>query len=322
MEEGRHGSSQPLTLCGAFDGRPNPSRLLFESPLVQAGEFRCAVSHPRFSDTGPTPGYCFVFPRTAVWIKHEGREEFVADRNVVPLYNMGHPYRRRRIYPDGDQTDWFRVSPSLLREALRPHDPAAAEDQSRLFRFDFAQASAKTFLRQWRVFAHIRSTESPETLFIEESAIRMLDDLLAGCYGTSQRAPGAAAHRELAEEAKACLNLSFASQQGLTDLAGSVGTSVFHLCRVFRHHTGSTIHRYRNELRIRRSLELLADGRDDILGIAVALGYSGHSHFTAAFRRSFGATPSAIRADLPRFRSHLRGRHATAALSSRGRSAF
>ena len=30
--------------------------------------------------------------------------------------------------------------------------------------------------------------------------------------------------------------------------------------------------------------------------IALALGFQGHSHFTARFRRAFGETPSAVRA--------------------------
>ena len=70
---------------------------------------------------------------------------------------------------------------------------------------------------------------------------------------------------------------------------------MFHLCRIFKRHTGQTIHGYRNQLRLRKSLDLLGD-TDDILRLALALGYSGHSHFTAAFHRLFGMTPSAFRA--------------------------
>jgi AraC family transcriptional regulator len=64
---------------------------------------------------------------------------------------------------------------------------------------------------------------------------------------------------------------------------------------VFRAHTGGTIQRYRSQLRLRRSLSLLAEDGRDVLDVAVALGYSSHSHFTRAFHAAFGVTPSAWR---------------------------
>ena len=273
-----------------------PSRILFQSPLVQVGEFRCPTSHPRFGDTGPTKRYCFVFPRTAVWIQHEGRQAFVADSNVVPLYNAGYPYRRRPISRDGDRTDWFGVDPAVLREMLKAHDSIAADADSRLFRFDYARVTQQAFLRQRDVFTHVRSLPSADSLYIEESVIGVLEEMLSSLYGHRSVVSMTAKHRDLAEAAKASINLGVADQGGLCALARSVGASVFHLCRVFREYSGSTLHRYRNDLRLRRALELLDDAGDDILDIAILLGYSGHSHFTGAFHRAFGLTPSQYRA--------------------------
>jgi AraC-like DNA-binding protein len=101
--------------------------------------------------------------------------------------------------------------------------------------------------------------------------------------------------REISENTRAHLNRTFTGNQTLDDLATAVGTSVFHLCRVFRRHTGTSIHRYRTDLRLRRAIELLRGGDGDILAVAVAVGYSGHSHFTRAFHRAFGTTPSRLR---------------------------
>ena len=71
--------------------------------------------------------------------------------------------------------------------------------------------------------------------------------------------------------------------------------SVFHLCRSFRRATGLTLHDYRDEVRLRLALERLEGGERDLSRLALDLGYSSHSHFTAAFRRSFGAPPSSMR---------------------------
>jgi AraC-like DNA-binding protein len=74
-----------------------------------------------------------------------------------------------------------------------------------------------------------------------------------------------------------------------------VGVSVFHLCRVFRSVTGGTIHQHREQLRLRAALPAVMESDDDLLSIGLRLGFSSHSHFTAAFRRRFTITPSALR---------------------------
>jgi AraC family transcriptional regulator len=270
-----------------------PSQVLFESPLVQVGQFRCPTSHPRFADSGPTKAYCFVFPRTAVWIEHEGSRPFVADSTVVPLYNQGRPYRRRQISTDGDRTDWFSVAPAVLREMLAQRDARAADAAHRLFTFDFARASADTFLAQRRIFRHARSTDGPDRLYVEEAVISVLDTVLGSIYGRPAALHTGRRHHDLAEDVRAQLARTFARRDSLATVARVVGSSVFHLCRVFRSHTGWTLHGYRNQLRLRRSLDMLGDL--DVLTTAIELGYSSHSHFTSAFHRTFGVTPSAFK---------------------------
>jgi AraC-like DNA-binding protein len=81
----------------------------------------------------------------------------------------------------------------------------------------------------------------------------------------------------------------------LTRIAAALGVSVFHLCRSFRRATGLTLHGYRDEVRLRMALERLEQGEGDLTRLGLELGYSSHSHFTAAFRRSFGRPPSAAR---------------------------
>jgi AraC family transcriptional regulator len=273
-----------------------PSRVLFETPLVQVGQFRCPTGHPMFADSGPTRVHCFVFPRTAVWIQHEGGAPFVADPTTVPLYNPGRPYRRRAISADGDRTDWFGISADALREAVAAHDPRAADAGDRLFRRDVAHAGAATFLAQRRVFQHVRAEPSPDALPVEEAVLAILDDVLASTADDSSSAPPLpqSRRRALTEDVRAQLNRSFTRRDDLTVIARSVGASVFHVCRTFKHQTGRTMHAYRSELRLRQSLEWLRDG-GDVLQVALALGYSSHSHFTAAFHRTFRVTPSQFR---------------------------
>jgi AraC-like DNA-binding protein len=64
---------------------------------------------------------------------------------------------------------------------------------------------------------------------------------------------------------------------------------------LFRDETGVTIHRYLNRLRLREALGPIADGSVDLGDLAFTLGFSSHSHFTAAFRKEFGLSPRRVK---------------------------
>jgi AraC-like DNA-binding protein len=81
----------------------------------------------------------------------------------------------------------------------------------------------------------------------------------------------------------------------LAELAAPLGVSPFHLARLFRRVTGSSIHQYRLELRLREAHGRLLDGERDLTALALDLGFADHAHFANAFRRRYGAPPSRVR---------------------------
>jgi len=90
-----------------------PERLLYASPLVRVGTFRCPLDAPGFRTAGAIEGYTVYFPRSAVWIEHAGAATFVADSGIVTVYNCGQPYVRHGLAPDGDRGEWFSVNQEL-----------------------------------------------------------------------------------------------------------------------------------------------------------------------------------------------------------------
>jgi AraC-like DNA-binding protein len=52
--------------------------------------------------------------------------------------------------------------------------------------------------------------------------------------------------------------------------------------------------RYQRTLRLARALDLLGE-YEDLTALGLDLGFSSHSHFTAAFRQLYGRTPSAFK---------------------------
>jgi len=82
---------------------------------------------------------------------------------------------------------------------------------------------------------------------------------------------------------------------GLDVLAGTAGLSVNHFARAFRESVGEPPHGYILRRRIERAREMLKQTDQPLSEIALAVGFSDHSHFARHFRRLVGVTPSAAR---------------------------
>lgn len=97
--------------------------------------------------------------------------------------------------------------------------------------------------------------------------------------------------RRLAGDLTEHLAQAFEQDQGLEDLARACGASPFHASRVFRRVTGLSLHRHRQQLRLREALYRLPDMRGRLTELALDLGFSSHSHFSAAFKAEYGFSP-------------------------------
>ncbi|HVY90351.1 MAG TPA: AraC family transcriptional regulator [Hyphomonadaceae bacterium] len=81
----------------------------------------------------------------------------------------------------------------------------------------------------------------------------------------------------------------------LDELAALLDLSRFHFCTAFRLATGQTPHDWLTERRMQRAREMLEDLETPVIEIALAVGYSTPSAFSASFRRATGLTPTDYR---------------------------
>ncbi len=88
----------------------------------------------------------------------------------------------------------------------------------------------------------------------------------------------------------------FAEPIGLEEVASASGMSRFHLSRIFAQATGRSMTSYLRGRRLSEAARMLAGGDQDILPVALSVGYGSHEAFTRAFRAFFGVTPESIRA--------------------------
>src|SRR6266481_2076867 len=84
----------------------------------------------------------------------------------------------------------------------------------------------------------------------------------------------------------------------LATMAELARLSPYHFCRSFKCSFGMPPHRYHAHRRIERAKQLLADHELPITAIALDVGFSDTSTFTAAFHRLTGQTPTSYRRNL------------------------
>jgi AraC-like DNA-binding protein len=258
--------------------------LLFSSALVAVGEFACRPEHPEFAESGPVGGNLVVFARRDVEIEHQ-HDRFVNSSNVASYYRKGTAFRRSAVDPAGVHSTWFSLAPDVLQE-LTDNQPAAGR---RLI-------GPGVYLRHAVLIERLRRA-TLDPLGVEETALDLARAVLTGGEEWTVRTGRTKMH-EIIEETKAILGNRLDRTSSLAAIARSVGVSPFHLSRAFRRHAGLGLHEYRQQLRLRRSLELLRQPKLDLLEIALSLGYNSHSHFTSKFRRAFGITPSQYRSGI------------------------
>lgn len=281
-------------------------RTLFRSDVVAVGTFRCPPGHERFAG-GWVDEPLVVFPRTTVIIDREGRRSVTADPNTAVFYNADEEYRRVCVDRRGDLCDWFALTPAVATEMT-----GVGAERSHPFPYTHGPVAAPVYLWQRSVVAaldrdlseepsrHPPETAGPDPLQIEETVMGVFAECarqaeqverpMRPCRPATERS-----HVATVDGVRAVLAARATERVSLADVAAEVAVSAFHLARMFRRHTGFTVHEYLTQLRLRMALGVVTDPDTDLATLAIELGFSSHSHFTRRFTAAFGMPPSALR---------------------------
>jgi AraC-like DNA-binding protein len=290
-------SDEPLTF-----------RPLYESPLVRVSAYDCRACRGGPEGEEHSESNNIVLMRRGAFCKHFGRRSVTADVNQAVFFSKGSTYRVSHPADCGDRGTIFVPSPRVLNDIARELDPSVDDRPDRPFPFVTGPCDPGVHWRGHRLAARLEAVdrEPLEPLWADVTTLQLVADVLAAAFARhgSPRRPRrdatTADHRERAEAVKVYLAVRLSERVTLDEVARSVHASPFHLARLFRQHAGVPIHRYLTRLRLRASLDRLADGVGDLTTLALELGFSSHSHFTDTFRREFGLAPSAVRRELGR----------------------
>jgi AraC-like DNA-binding protein len=255
---------------------------LFRSSLLGITLWDCSAGRRELSEERHQAWHVVSFV-------HSGGRSAVIDATAVLLHNPEEPFRSEHPFGCCDHGSSIVIQRELLPDLLSPDARFPATHVQGLFRTQLLQ----------RLLVHsLRNGEPREAMAVEEAALKVLRKVLGGDAQASSAVPrqsSGRARRNYAEDAKALLQQRFRERLQLDDIARSLYVSPYHLCRLFREETGVPIHSYLNRLRLREALEPIAEGKTDLSELAAGLGFSSHSHFTAAFRKELGLSPREVK---------------------------
>ena len=277
-------------------------RTLYDSPMITVRDYIC-----RHDGVEPLPEERSVtntitLMRHGAFAKHFGRRTVTEDVNQATFFRKDSIYRVSHPAGCGDRGTSFGVPGPILNDIIRELDPSVDERPDDPFPFDSGPCDTALFLSHRDYVQRLERTDDEplEPLWADITGLQLMADVLEASYihngsRPSKRTSTRKDHAERVEAAKTYIARHLGENIALGDIAEAVNASPFNFARIFQQQTGVPVHRYLTRLRLRSSLERIADVHADLSAIALDLGFSSHSHFTDVFRREFGSTPSEIR---------------------------
>ena len=280
---------------------PITFRTLHESPLLAVRDYVCRMERGGPAAEEHSRGDHIVLMRHGAFCQHFGRRCVTADVNEAVFFAHGSSYRVSHPGDCGDRGTVLVPAPRVLHEMVRELDPEFADQARGAFPSVTGPCATAAFWRHRSLVERLEAGAPIDPLWADETALQLVADLLGAAFARHRwprrprRADTRADHADRAEAARAYLAGHFRERVTLDQVAHAAHCSPFHLARVFQRHTGTPVHRYLTGLRLRAALERLADAAPDLTTLALELGFASHSHFSDAFRREFGRSPSAVR---------------------------
>lgn len=222
-------------------------------------------------------------------MRHLGSDDAVAETGQVMFFNGQDGYQVSHPVRGGDANLSLQIDPSVLRELapnalLREGATLAFRDQR--LRID-PRAQVLVALLRHSLLQGIAEALEAESLILT---------LVSRALGprTTRAARGSPSRRRLVNRVKLVLASDLSRRWALADIAQVVGCSAVYLTQVFQQVEGVPLYRYQLRLRLARALDLLAE-YEDLSTLGLELGFSSHSHFSAAFQQLYGRSPSEFR---------------------------
>lgn len=282
MDLGRWSPSRRRDQCEAaeFPNRGDYRRALVDGPVARVED--SSVSPHRPPPSGHTERHQIVLPYLGLFEFRVGSTAALLDANRILYVTGGQDFADRHPLRNvGHASVIITPSQGVLDELCGPGGVSAHA----AFKASTRPATARTLLLTQRLLALRATNDNP--LEGEEVALAALREAMSA-------APHKPAAARVVDKAKQFIHARGCQPLTLDEVAREVGVSAVYLTQEFTRSEGIPLYRYQTRLRLSRALVELPDC-DNITGLALDLGFSSHSHFSAVFKAMFGLSPSQFR---------------------------
>ncbi|HEV8040963.1 MAG TPA: AraC family transcriptional regulator [Bryobacteraceae bacterium] len=265
-------------------------QLLLKSSTVTIRDVYCLGSCRHRSAEESSSATEIVFPYRGVYVRHLGNEQAVAEANQVLFFNVNECYKVSHPVSGGDASLSLRISEAQLGE-LAPRNFLSGYGTV-AFRLQRLRIDAQSQILVALLRHRLLHQNPVEPLEAESLALTLVRRALGP--RTTHSAGASAGRQRLVDRIKLVVASDPARRWMLADIAAEVRGSPVYLTQVFQQVEGLPLYRYQLRLRLARALDLLPQ-YGDLTALSLDLGFSSHSHFSAAFRQAYGRSPSEFR---------------------------
>lgn len=263
-------------------------RTLYEGKTLQIGLFEARDVSEKRGEVERQSRNVVVLPFSGLFSKHDAPSRHVIGTPSHAVFIAADtPYRIGYPGAIGDRALILRFGDALAADDLGGHGREAPASGGLL--------PAEALMLRNLLCARLKSSEAEE-FEIEVCGLHLLSMSLGAIRSadSSMQRPTEARWTRSLQRVKEAVAIAPANKWDVEKLARIALLSPFHLCRVFRRMTGTSVYGYVLRERLASTLDAVLDG-GDLTTIALDAGFASHSHFTARFRDFFGCTPVALR---------------------------
>lgn len=272
------------------------SRLVHDDGSVQIVSWACRRDCEELrSERTHSHHVVSVLRRGACTIR-QGRRESTTDAATIVVHRPGATYRTGHPYGFIDAGWSLAYDHATAEEILEACGAARHPDRpTRLVHAPRLRSLARSVTTLFQ----LERAGAVDPIHGQEAALDLFARLHdPDVFTWSPSDPDRAAEARLVDRACEALRARLAEPVRFADVAGDAGCSEFRLYRAFRRQRGVTPGAYLRRLRLAAVLDGLAGGAESLTDLALAAGFSHHSHMTATFRSQLGRTPRDVRREI------------------------
>jgi AraC-like DNA-binding protein len=266
------------------------SNALLLSDVMAVWDVLCPGTHAPQSDDETTDKTHIVFPYDGLYVHHVEHEQAIADSSRVLFLNKDHVWRMSHPVAGGDSSLSIGLAPEVLLELVPAELRAPGENPA------LNRCTLRLDPRTQALAASVRHRLDRGAIggVLEGETVTM--GLIRAALRGHAPDDGhiTARSRKLVDGAKLVVGGDLSRRWTLSDIAAELSVSPVYLTQVFQRVEGIPMYRYQLQLRLAQALQRLGE-YDDVTDLAIDLGFSSHSHFSAAFKQTYGQTPSEFR---------------------------